>query len=116
MSKKLTVVLGGVVLVALAAVALHGLQTAEAPGCCPCAEEAAYVADLSVFLYTQQRYRLGLGERGSASDWTEFNLSPDPEDWPSLYVATAGNPELPAFFEGARGALKRCLDEAHSAR
>ena len=116
MMKKLSIALGGVVLAALAAVALHGRQTAESPSCCPYAEEAAYVADLSVFLYRQQRYRLRIGAANSASDWSELNLSPDPEDWPILYVATAGNPELPAYLESARGALKRCLDEAHPIR
>jgi len=99
----------------VAVIASLGAQQSVA-GCCPCEREASYLADLSLFAYTQERKRLRWGENQPASEWTEFNLQPDPEDWPSLYAALASNPDLPVYFESAAGTLKRCLDAAHPSR
>lgn len=103
------------VMALIAAIASLGAQQSTAD-CCPCEREAAYLADLSLFVYTQERKRLRWGESQTASEWMEFNLQPDPEEWPSLYAALAGNPDLPVYFESAAGTLKRCLDAAHPSR
>lgn len=113
MSPRWRYVVAGVVAAVIASV---GAQQSGGTDCCPCEREAAYLADLSLFVYTQQRKRLRWGENRPAGEWTEFNLQPAPEDWPSLHAALAGNPDLPVYFESAAGTLKRCLDAAHLPR